>query len=56
MSISIGQSGAGADPSGVMASLAVSSAAAAQIGSAQTVEAEALFGSLGLGTNASAVA
>jgi hypothetical protein len=56
MGITIGQPGAVADASGATASPAIATALSAQVQSAQTAEIEALFGSLGLGTNASAVA
>ncbi|MGD0471758.1 MAG: hypothetical protein ABSB70_00880 [Candidatus Velthaea sp.] len=57
--MSIGDTGASADSGGAIASLAAANSASTmltQVANAQVANVEALFGSLGLGTNVNAVA
>ncbi len=59
MGISIGQTGGSVDSGGAMSSLGSANAASAmlaQVANAQVANVQALFGSLGLGTNVNAVA
>jgi hypothetical protein len=59
MGISIGQTGGSIDSASAMASLSSANSAGTmltQVANAQVANVEALFGSLGLGTNVNAVA